>query len=116
MHIKKVTEDVIHKPLESSRSIGQSEWHDLPLKRTITSLECGFPFVAFSYSDKVIGVSEVYGGVNLGFARSGQQVRDEWKWILVLLGDPVKTSEVNTKTEGSVLFPNKEHRGSMLQV
>ena len=86
---------------------------DLPLKRTIASSECGFPFVAFSYSDKVIGVSEVYGGVNSGFAHSGQQVRDEWKRISVLLGDLVKTSEVNTETEGSVLFPNKEHWGSV---
>ena len=113
MHIEEITKDVIHKPLESSRSIGQSEWHDLPLKRTITSLECGFPFIAFSYSDKVIGVSEVYGGVDSGFAFSGQQVGDEQKWISVLLGDLVKTSEVNTEMEGSVFFPNKEHWGSM---
>ena len=76
-------------------------------------MECGFPFVAFSNSDKVIGMSEVYGGVNSGFARSGQQVGDERKRISILLGDPVKTSEVNTKTEGSVLFPNKEHWGSV---
>ena len=47
----------------------------------------------------MIGVSEIYGGVNSGFARSGQQVGDERKQISVLLGDLVKTSEVNTETE-----------------
>ena len=58
-------------------------------------------------------MSEVYGGINSGFACSGQWVIDEWKQISVLLGDPVKTSEVNTKMEGAVFFPNKEHWGSV---
>ena len=44
-------------------------------------------------------MSEVYGGVDSGFARSGQQVGDERKRILVLLGDLVETLEVNTETE-----------------
>ena len=32
---------------------------------------------------------------------------------MVLLGDLVKTLEVNTETEGSILFLNKEHWGSV---
>ena len=71
----------------------------MPLKGTIAGSECGFPFVAFSNLDKVIGMLEIYGGVNLGFACSGQWVGDEQKQILVLLGDLVKTSEVNTEME-----------------
>ena len=67
----------------------------------------GFPFVAFCNVDQVISVPEINCGVKAGFARRGEEVRNEGKWILVLLGDPVETSEVNTEAEGSVLFMGK---------
>src|SRR5882672_1884492 len=42
--INHVREDVIHKPLESCRSISKPFRHYQPLKRSIASLECSLPF------------------------------------------------------------------------
>ena len=61
----------------------------------------------------MISVSEIYGGINAGFSCSGQEVGNEWKQIMVLFGDLIKTSEINTEVESSVFFFNEEDRGSM---
>ncbi|KIN94659.1 hypothetical protein M404DRAFT_167645 [Pisolithus tinctorius Marx 270] len=44
--IKHVCKDAINKPLEGRRHISQTEWHYLPLIRTITSAESHFPFIS----------------------------------------------------------------------
>ena len=44
-------------------------------------------------------MTEIYGGVQAGFTRSGQEVGNERKRVLVLFGDLVQTSEVNTEAE-----------------
>ena len=62
-------------------------------------MESGLPFVTFRNADKVISVMEIYGGVQAGLTRSGQEVGNERKRITVLLGDLVQTSEVNTEAE-----------------
>ena len=62
-------------------------------------MESGLPFVTFRNANEVISVTEIYGGVQAGFTRSGQEVGNEQKRITVLLGDLVQTSEVNTETE-----------------
>ena len=41
-----IHEDVIHEPLKSCRCISKAFWHYQPLKRSITSLEGGLPFVS----------------------------------------------------------------------
>jgi hypothetical protein len=46
-YIKQISEDVIHKTLKDRGTVGQAEWHDLPLERAISGSECGFPLVAF---------------------------------------------------------------------
>ena len=104
MYIQEVTKNVVHESLERGRSIGQPERHDKPFKGAIAGPKGGFPFVAFRNADQVISVPEINCGVKAGFARCGEEVGNEGKWISVLLGDPVKTSEVNTEAEGSVLF------------
>ena len=47
---------------------------------------------------------EIDGGINTGFIRSGQEVRNDQKGITVLLGDPVQSSEINTEMEQSVFL------------
>ncbi|KIN96141.1 hypothetical protein M404DRAFT_164052, partial [Pisolithus tinctorius Marx 270] len=49
--IEHVCKDAIDKSLESCRHISQTEWHYLPLIRTITSVESCFPFISVCYVD-----------------------------------------------------------------
>ena len=51
IYVQKVTENVIHESLESSRGIGQSKRHDKPFKRTIVSPEGCLPFVSICNVD-----------------------------------------------------------------
>jgi hypothetical protein len=49
--VEQVHEDIIHKSLKCSRSIGKSERHDTPFERAVSGLERCFPFVTFSDTD-----------------------------------------------------------------
>ncbi|KIN93704.1 hypothetical protein M404DRAFT_170513, partial [Pisolithus tinctorius Marx 270] len=49
--IKHVCKDAIDEPLEGHRHISQTEWHYLPLVRTIMSVECHFPFISICNAD-----------------------------------------------------------------
>ena len=71
--------------LESCGSIGKSEGHNEPFKRTIAGAESGFPFITIHNTDEVIGMSEIDGGIDMGFACSGKEVRNEWERISILL-------------------------------
>ena len=51
INVEEVAEDVIHESLESGRSIGQSEGHNKPFKRSVASLECHLPFITFCNAD-----------------------------------------------------------------
>ncbi|KIO00945.1 hypothetical protein M404DRAFT_151712 [Pisolithus tinctorius Marx 270] len=46
-----VCKDAINKLLEDCRCISQTEWHYLPLVRTIMSAECCFPFISICNAD-----------------------------------------------------------------
>jgi hypothetical protein len=84
-NVEKVREDVVHEMLECSGGVGKSEWHTTPLVGTVSSLEGSFPLVSFSNADKMVCMSDIYLGVDLGFARGVQQIFGEQKWIAVLL-------------------------------
>ena len=68
--VNHIGEDVIHEPLEPCRGIGEPLGHHKPLKRPISHLEGGFPFVAIGSADKVVGVPQVDLGVDPGLAWS----------------------------------------------
>ena len=55
-YIQEIQEDVVHEVLKSSRSIGKSKRHDTPIKRSVASVESGFPFIALVDLDKVVSV------------------------------------------------------------
>ena len=93
-NIQEITEDVIHETLESCRSIGKSEGHNEPFKRTIVGSESDFPFITVCNMDEVIGMSEINGGIDMGFTRSGKEVRNERKGISVFFGYFIETSEI----------------------
>ena len=54
--LQEIREDVVHEALESDRGIGKSERHDTPFKRSVVSVEGGFPFIALLDLDKVVSV------------------------------------------------------------
>ena len=76
-------------------------------------LKCGLPFITISNSDEVVCVSEVNGGVDAGFASSGEEIRNERQRVAVFLGDLVQTTIVNTESEAAIFFLYKEDRCSM---
>ena len=57
--INHIGEDIIHEPLKTSWGVGEPLGHHQPLERPVSGLECGFPFIAISDTDKVVSVSQV---------------------------------------------------------
>jgi hypothetical protein len=94
--VEHIGEDVIHEALESSGGVGQSEWHNKPLKQAIAGAESCFPFISFSYSDKVIGVLKVDFRVDTRFTRAIKKIGDQGEWITVLDCELVESSEIDT--------------------
>ena len=83
--------------LEGGGCIGKSERHDKPFKRAIASAEGSFPFITFSNVYKVISMSEINFGVELGLPKHIQEIRDQWEWISIFLGDFVEALVVDTQ-------------------
>ena len=63
--------------------------------------------------DEVIGMSEINGGIDMGFTRSGKEVGNEWKGISVFFGYFIETSEIYTEAEGFIFFKGKDYRSTM---
>ena len=61
--------------------------------------ESSLPFVTFRNADEMVGVSEVKGSIDTSSSGGGKKVGDERKWISILFGDFVETSEVDTESE-----------------
>ena len=52
----------------------------------------------------------------MGLTCRGEQIRNKWKRVLVFFIDFVESFKVNTKSERSILLPNKEDRSSIRRV
>ncbi|KAF8328928.1 uncharacterized protein EI90DRAFT_2924823 [Cantharellus anzutake] len=103
---------------EGHRCICETEWHDEPLVGTIARAEGSLPLVACCNANQVVSMPEVESGIDSGTARcmSGtalKAVRSQWKWVAIFLGDLVQPSEVNAKSEGSILFADEEDQCRM---
>ncbi|KIN96104.1 hypothetical protein M404DRAFT_164075 [Pisolithus tinctorius Marx 270] len=68
MRLHHVCKDAIDESLESCRCVSQTEWHHLPLVRTITSVESHFPLISVCYADQMIGMVEIDLGVDFSVA------------------------------------------------
>ena len=95
--IEHVWEDFVHIMLESSRRVGKSKGHHKPFKRAIASAECSFPFVTIRNADKVVGMLKIDLCIKSGFPWCIQEVRDQGKWVTILLGNLVETTVVDAK-------------------
>ena len=63
--------------------------------------------------DKVIGMSEINGGVDMGFTRSGKEVRNERKRILILFGYFIEALEIYAKAEGFIFLEGEDYWSTM---
>src|SRR6185369_17822951 len=78
--------------------------------RSIARAESGFPFVSFSNTNEVVGVSEVEGCVDSSFSGSLEKVGNQRKRIAILFRDLIETSVIDTKTKGSIFLADEEDR------
>ena len=63
--------------------------------------------------DEVIGMLEINGGIDMGFTRSGKEVRNEQKGILVFFGYFVETSEIYSEVEGFIFLEGEDYWSTM---
>ena len=59
--------------------------------------------------DEVIGMSEINGGIDMGFTCSGKEVRNEWKGISVFFGYFIETSEIYAEMEGFIFLQGEDY-------
>ena len=76
-------------------------------------MESGFPFITVHNTDEVIGVSEINGGIDMGFNCSGKEVGNERKGILVLFSYFIETSEIYAEAEGFIFLEGEDYRSTM---
>ena len=63
--------------------------------------------------NKVIGMSEINGGIDMGFTCSGKEVRNEQKGISILFGDFIEASVIYAEAEGFVFLESKDYQSTM---
>ena len=63
--------------------------------------------------DKVIGMSEIDGGIDTGFTHSGKEVGNEWKRISILFGYFIEASEIYAEAEGFIFLEGKDYWSTM---
>ena len=58
-------------------------------------------------------MSEINGGIDMGFIHSGKEVRNEWKGILVFSGYFIETLEIYAEAEGFIFLEGEDYRSTM---
>ena len=56
---------------------------------------------------------EVKGRIDASFTSGGKEIVNKGKWIMVLLCDLIKATEIDTKSKRAILFSDKEDRSSV---
>ena len=80
-----IGEDVIHEPLKSCRSVSKAFWHYQPLKGSVMSPEGGLPFISCCNANQMVCVPEIDFILDSCFLWCIEQIRNEQKWITILL-------------------------------
>jgi hypothetical protein len=104
-------ECILNKGLESSRSIGETKWHDSVLKETKVCSKGHFPFIPFLDPDEVECIFQVNDCEMGTSCHTIDEVVGERKWIVIFFGDGVETSVVDTEMEFAS-FAHSEENGS----
>ena len=116
-NVQHILEDVVHKALKRSRRVCQAVVHYLEFVRTISCMKGGFPFVALGNVHEVVGPVEIDLRINVGGSKSIEQVQDEWKGILISLGDTVEPSVIDCEAKRAIFLrigaPDDDWEGRM---
>ena len=83
-NVSHIGKNIIHKMLESGRSIGEAKRHDQVFKSTVAGPEGGKPLVAISNSDVIVTSSEINLGEDFGGLQLVEKVANEWKQVSIL--------------------------------
>src|SRR5882672_1816574 len=96
--VSHVSEDVIHKGLERSRSIGESHGHNQEFEGAILGAKCCLPLMASGDANIVVASPQVKLGVDLGTAELVKEIGDKRDWVPILPGEFVEVPEVDTES------------------
>ena len=58
-------------------------------------------------------MSEINGGIDMGFTHSGKEVGIEWKGISVFFGYFIETLETYAEVKGFILFKGEDYQSTM---
>lgn len=96
--------------MEGGRRVGQAKWHDEELKMTFVSTKGCFENIFLMNTNLVKTGTQIKLGEDCGTTKFIDQFVDSRNWELILYGDSIKSTLVNTKTIRAVFFLNQEHR------
>ncbi len=106
-----VFEDVIYHCLEGSRTVFETEEHDEGFVKATVRSEGSFPLVALLCPDVVETPPNIQFCEVIGSTELGDQLRNEWKQVLIFHGYGVQHVVVLHQTKLSILLFNKEDWG-----
>lgn len=84
--VKEILEDVVHEALKRRWGVGQAFGNNQPFEGTIAGTESGFLLVAVGDAHEMVRVPEVDLRIVAGIAQTLQEIGDERKRVMVLLG------------------------------
>ena len=79
---------------------------------SIAGPEYYLPLIAIIYIYIIVNILEIKFSENFGFYQSVKGLINKRKRVSILYRDFIKFTIINTKSEVSILFRNKENRGS----
>src|SRR5579859_1512544 len=94
--------------LECAWGVAQTEQHHCIFQETIATAESSLPFLTCLHPQLMISIVDVKLGEYLGTTDPVEHLPNQRERILVLFGDLVKTSIVDTKMKGTVGFLDEE--------
>ena len=108
-----VCEDVVHKGLESGRSITEPKEHDSWFKESKRGDECSLPLVFFSNANVVESPSDIELGKDHRVLHIVDQFRDKGQWVCIADSVGIQVLIVLARAERTIFFCNEEERGGL---
>lgn len=105
-----MTENLIHKVLENSRSIFEAEWHELPLVESTVGTESGLRFGVFREVDLVETLVGIKGGEPFQAVELQEDIINTGKRVLVSHCDLVDIAIINAETVFTMLLDKDSWR------
>ena len=108
--IEEIVKGVVHKVLESGRSISEAEVHNEELIGAVATTEGCLPFISLGNADQIVSGFEIDLREDFRPRKSIEEFVDPGKRVAVPLGDFVESAIIHTETERSVLLLSENDR------